>query len=92
MFFESCSTFFLLVTLSSVCYIIFEHFHTNCHITYAIKVILALWSFYHSVHFRIDVLIIKENMMRAMTIRTLQNHCNHHISNSHIRISDRFSL
>jgi len=52
----------------------------NCHITYAIKVILALWSFYHSVQFRIDVLIIKENMTKAMTIKNIHSHCHHYIS------------
>jgi len=68
----------------------------NCHITYAIKVILALWSFYHSVQFRIDVLIIG-SMMIAMTMPINKNMMKFTIIAiimflPHIHISDRFSL
>lgn len=68
------------------------NFHMNSHITYAIQVILALWSFYHSVKFRIDDLIIKENMMIAMTIKTKFTIFAIIMFLSHIHISDRFSL
>ena len=68
------------------------NFHMNSHITYVIQVILALWSFYHSVKFRIDDLIIKENMMIAMTIKTKFTIFAIIMFLSHIHISDRFSL